>query len=537
MKKNNYIKLLLILIFSLNLYAFIELPKLELQTKKITKNINGYDYELQLTLPRGYSVKDLQKDVCIFDRTGKKLKTTSKIENDLLYVKWNLKNFEKSLTLKYRLCRADTRVCIMTQKIKVEFKEDDIASSKTKALPLLFIFFSGILTALSPCVLPIIPLVFGFIGLSKNKKQGIINSIILILSMAISYSILGAFTAKGGGVFGSALQKPVFNIIAGSIVILMGSSLLGLFEMQAPSTIMQKISSFRGRGVFTAFVMGLFIGVIGMPCVGPVLISILTYISTTQDVLFGGGSLFLYALGIGVVFFVSSLLSLYSGKKIKQGYWNEFLKTLFSLAIIGTGVYFINKALSTDLSWVVYLLFSSLLMFKKAFSGIPKLFSRIYIILAISFLMLPAYKLYFAIEESHHHQDKIFTDSSKNLNFWINGIENGLKEAKLQNKIVVVDFFADWCNGCKELKHSFSKVYNKFKNDFVFVKVDLTSTTDETIKIAKKYKIRGLPTVLIMCPESGEKIYRFFGAKTEEELEKILMNALEKRINCKGVDG
>ncbi len=537
MKKNSFIKLFLILILSLNFYAFIELPKLELITKKIVKNINGYDYELQLTLPKGYSVKDLKKDVCVFDSEGKKLKTISKIENNLLYIKWNLKDFEKSLTLKYRLCRADTRVCIMTQEIKLEFKEADIVSSTQNALPLLFIFSSGILTALSPCVLPIIPLVFGFIGLSKNKKQGIVNSIVLILSMAISYSILGALTAKGGGVFGSTLQKPVFNIVAGSIVILMGSSLLGLFEMQAPSMIMQKISTLKGRGLFTAFIMGLFIGIIGMPCVGPVLISILTYISTTQDVIFGGVSLFLYALGIGVVFFISSLLSLYSGKKIKQGYWNEFLKTLFSLAIIGTGVYFINKALLTDLLWIVFLLFGSILMFKKAFSGIPKLFSRIYIMLAISFLMLPAYKLYFAIERSHNHHSKIFIDNSKNSNFWIDEIESGLKEAKSQNKIIIIDFFADWCSGCKELKSSFSKIYSKFKDDFVFVKVDLTSTTDETIKIAKKYKIRGLPTVLIMCPENGKKIYRFFGAKTEKELEKILSNALEKRINCKGADG
>ncbi len=515
------------LFLSVILSATNNLPELNLIKSNVEIKNNSYRYNATFKLPKGYSIKDLNENVCIFLNNGEKLKTELSLVNKVLKVSWISNDFIESFTLKYRLCTEDTQTCIMTQEMKLKFKAP-LSSKKT--LPLLFIFFSGILTALSPCVLPIIPLVFGFIGLSKDKKQGIINSLILIFTMALSYSLLGALTAKGGGVFGATLQKPIFSLIAGSVIILMGTSLMGLFEIQAPQSLMGKISGFRGKGRFAALIMGIFIGVIGMPCVGPVLISILTYISTTQNMGFGAFSLFLYALGMGIVFFVLSILSLYSGKKVKQGYWNEFLKTIFSFAIIGTGVYFIDKALNTNITWVIYFLFISFYLFKKGFSEGPKLFSRIYLILAVVSMIFPAYNFYTFIHKEYLTSEQI---KSKNLNnFWLYNIEEAKDIAKKEDKIVVMDFFASWCEGCNELNDAFHSIYKDYTDKIIFVKVDLTSTNKKTISIAKEYKIRGLPTVLILCPKNSKKIERFSGALTERELKKVLDNAIKKSLLC-----
>jgi cytochrome c-type biogenesis protein len=159
---------------------------------------------------------------------------------------------------------------------------------------LLAVFIGGLISAASPCVLAVIPLVIGYVGgySQGNKKKAVAYSLIFALGLAIAFTILGA----AAGIIGSflGLTGKYFYWAIAVIAILMGLSLLGLFEIRIPfkNKIQVKIG-----GLLGAFLMGLLFGIASSPCATPVLVVILAYVATKGQILYGTLLLFFYAIG------------------------------------------------------------------------------------------------------------------------------------------------------------------------------------------------------------------------------------------------
>ncbi|MFN4151364.1 MAG: cytochrome c biogenesis protein CcdA, partial [Candidatus Sericytochromatia bacterium] len=151
-----------------------------------------------------------------------------------------------------------------------------------------------------------LPITLGVIGTknSKSSLQSFGYASVYVLGIALTYSVLGVFAAVTGSLFGSALQNPYIVGSIASIFVLMGLSMFDVFFVQVPSEFQTKLSKIyknQNKSYLGIFVMGLISGLIATPCVGPVIVSMLTFVAQTKNIFLGFWLLFTFAIGMGLI--------------------------------------------------------------------------------------------------------------------------------------------------------------------------------------------------------------------------------------------
>lgn len=156
------------------------------------------------------------------------------------------------------------------------------------------VFLAGVLSSASPCVLATIPLVVGFVGGYSNGDRGkaFCYSLVFVLGLSITFTAFGAAAGLLGTMFGT-LGGPWY-LIAGSVALVMGGEIMGLYEIRLPFK--RDFKPKRG-GMVGSFLLGLFFGVVSSPCATPVLVVILTLVAGKGEVFYGTALLFCYAIG------------------------------------------------------------------------------------------------------------------------------------------------------------------------------------------------------------------------------------------------
>lgn len=205
------------------------------------------------------------------------------------------------------------------------------------------IFLGGLLTALTPCVYPLIPITVGVFGARQADSRGraFVLTTAYVVGMGAVFSILGVVAALSGKAFGSALGNPW--VVAGLAVFMMvlASSMFGAFELALPSGLALKLNNVGGGGLIGALLMGSVAGFLAAPCTGPVLTGVLAWVSKTQDPVLGAALLFTYALGIGVPFF---LIGVFTVRLPKGGVWMEWVKSVFGVALLALAASYLRDA-------------------------------------------------------------------------------------------------------------------------------------------------------------------------------------------------
>jgi len=242
-----------------------------------------------------------------------------------------------------------------------------------KSIILFFLIFGlGFLTSLTPCVYPVIPIVMGYIGTKSGgrKLKGFYLSIFFVLGLATVYSILGVIAGATGSMMGVSFQNPVIVIVIAMIFIIMGLSMAGLFDIPVPSSISSKMQG-GGKGeIIGSMVVGGVAGVIAAPCVGPVLIALLSWISQTGNIFLGFLLTFVFSLGMGVIFLLVGTFSGLVSALPKGGSWMENVKYFFAAILIAGGIYVLNPVVP---AWVITLLWGVYLIALSVFLGVLKI--------------------------------------------------------------------------------------------------------------------------------------------------------------------
>lgn len=209
---------------------------------------------------------------------------------------------------------------------------------------LLLVFLAGFLSSLTPCVYPLIPITISLFGASgaKGRMHGFSLSLVYVLGIALTYSVLGVLAALFGTVFGGAMQHPAVILSLVALFGVLGLSSVGLFDMRLPGDLQTKLNGVGGAGYLGAFLMGLVAGVIAAPCVGPIVAGVLLYVARQQDVVLGGGMLFVFALGLGVIFVVLGTFSSLLNKLPRAGGWMESVKVVFGAVFFGMALYYLR---------------------------------------------------------------------------------------------------------------------------------------------------------------------------------------------------
>lgn len=213
-------------------------------------------------------------------------------------------------------------------------------------LTFVFVFIMGFLTSLTPCVFPMIPITLAVLGReahARSRLQNILVSHIYVLGIATTFSSLGIFAASTGALFGSMMSSPwVLGFIC-IVFFAMALSMFGLFEIEAPRFLRDGfLSHFHGHGYSGAFISGLIAGIVASPCVGPVLVGILTFVAKSQNLWLGFWLLFVYAFGMGQLFLLLGISSQFTKLLPKSGGWMETVKKAFALMMLAAFYYYLQ---------------------------------------------------------------------------------------------------------------------------------------------------------------------------------------------------
>ncbi len=402
---------------------------------------------------------------------------------------------------------AQPAVALLPSEERTGAKDESGAELPFSALWALLI---GIGIAFTPCVLPMYPLISGIVLGGKQRLstgRALLLAFIYVQGMALTYTALGLVVAAAGLQFQAALQHPWVLIGLSAIFILLALSMFGLFSLQLPSSLQTRLTLMsnrqQGGSVGGVFAMGAIAGLICSPCTTAPLSAILLYIAQSGNMWLGGGTLYLYALGMGLPLI---LVTVFGNRLLpKSGPWMETVKTAFGFVILALPVFLLERVVG-DVWGLRLWAMLGVAFFSWAF--ISSLNARTPWIRLVQILLLAA-----ALVSVRPLQDWAFgappAQSQVHLNFTpvdnIDALHRALAQA--EGKPVMLDLYADWCVACKEFeKYTFSdpQVQNALK-ETVLLQANVTANSPQDKALLKELNVLGLPTIL------------FFNAQGEEQ--------------------
>ncbi|WP_084589903.1 protein-disulfide reductase DsbD [Chelonobacter oris] len=404
---------------------------------------------------------------------------------------------------------------------------------------IVWFFVLGLGLAFTPCVLPMLPLLSSIvIGQKQRPKslRALALSLVYVQGMALTYTALGLLVVAIGLPFQIALQSPLVLIAFSILFIVLACSMFGLFTLQLPSGLQNKLNQFSqkqsGGAYWNVFLMGMIAGLVASPCVSAPLSGALLYVAQSSDFVVGGLSLYLLALGMGIPLVFVTLF----GNKIlpKGGEWQENVKIAFGFVMLAVPVFLISRLLPEvwenrlwsllGVSFFIWL--TAAISDKKSMLGI-KLLPLVAAIVAAQPLVdwikpLITGKVQSAVQQ---------TETSVVFN---NIADFSELQAALQqngNRIVMLDLYADWCVACKEFeKYTFSdpQVRQQFAQ-MTLLRADLTRNSPQNRTLMEQLNIVGLPTI-IFFDQSGKEIpqSRISGFLDAEQFSRWVQPLLEK---------
>jgi thiol:disulfide interchange protein DsbD len=199
-----------------------------------------------------------------------------------------------------------------------------------------------LLLNLTPCVYPVIPLTVSFFGGQASGRPGRAFGLaaLYVLGMATTYAGLGVAAALSGRLFGSALQSPWVLAGISAVLVLLALSMFGLFEIRMPTSWMQKAGA--RAGAAGAYGMGLLVGVVAAPCIGPVVLALLAFVAARQDAGFGLLVFFVLSLGLGLPYLFLGAFSGSLAKLPRAGEWMEGIKKIFGWVLLAMAAWFLR---------------------------------------------------------------------------------------------------------------------------------------------------------------------------------------------------
>lgn len=374
------------------------------------------------------------------------------------------------------------------------------------ALSFLIVFIAGFLTSLTPCVFPMIPITLAVLGRdahARGRGQQVLVSLLYVLGIALTYSLLGVLAASTGALFGSFMSSPYVLGAVCALFVAMALSMFGLYELQAPAFIRNKFAGTQQTGYLGVFVTGAFSGIVASPCVGPVLVGILAYVAKTQNLLLGFSLLFVFAVGMGMLFLIIGMSAQATKLLPRSGAWMENVKYFFGVLMLGAAFYFLDFLVSRPV--VVVLIGGAMLLLGYFGGALKPARNRAEIIkkglchLAMTLgLATIAYGIILKTQPATVATKTV--DGAKAEKEWHPYSDELMAKALADGKPVLLDFYADWCGACKEMEHKTfpQPEFQAAAERFTLVRFDATNDSPKLEEFRQRFDIIGLPTVVFI---------------------------------------
>lgn len=408
----------------------------------------------------------------------------------------------------------------------LKFSVDSYASALESgqlpmAIILIVVFIGGMITNLTPCVFPMIPITLRI--LSHRKGSPLVNAIVYSLGIVITYTAIGSIVALSGGVFGALLGNPVVTSVFGLMFIALAFSMLGYGNFSQLQAIGAKVGGSNNSALST-LAMGTAAGLVAAPCTGPILGALIVYAAQISAPSLTVFLFLIYSLGFALPYVLLGSASAKISRISVSPRVQVGIKFLFASIMFGLALFYlktpIHKSLEFFRGWwftgSLILLSVGLLAClavllnpsasqNKAASIIPSVILGLGLFAGSQWLT--------------------GSDIPQKLD-WLTSEQEAFAIASSEDKHILVDGWADWCVACKEMDaKTFTDpdLIEELKQNWVLLKLNLTELNEENEAIAKKYKMPGLPTVVLIRPDGnineGKRLTSFVSA--EKLLEEI----------------
>lgn len=395
-------------------------------------------------------------------------------------------------------------------------------------------FGFGLLLSFTPCVLPMIPILSGIIVGDKkahrhetSRLHSFNLSLAYVLGIALSYTIAGIAAGLSGHLLSNALQSPWMLTATALIFVVLSFSMFGFYELRLPHTIEERMvnttNKLKGGQFLGVFIMGVISALIVSPCVAAPLAGALLYISQTRDVVLGGVALFALSIGMGVPLL---LIGASAGHVLpKAGGWMTAVRNFFGILMLAVAIFIISPITPVSLQmmlWAALLIIPA--MYLHALDNLPldiatgrsHPWMRFWKGIGIMLLIVGIAMLIGAVSGAKSPLQPlsgISISSNKQPEHHLpfvrvkNTAELDARIESANGKVVMLDFYADWCTSCKEMElFTFSDpaVQKSLKNA-VLLQADVTANTPEDLALLQRFNLYGPPGI-IFFNRSGQEI-------------------------------
>ncbi|WP_456393458.1 protein-disulfide reductase DsbD [Nitratifractor sp.] len=423
---------------------------------------------------------------------------------------------------------------------------------------LLLFFVAGLLLALTPCILPMIPILSSILVKQAGKEGGVsrstsfLISLVYVTAMAATYALIGIVAGLLGFDLQAHLNNPWVIIPLAGLFVALALSLFGYYELGLPASWQSRLSrasdEAQGKGLLGTAVMGALSALIVGTCTAPVISGAIIFISSTGDAVLGGLSLFVMGIGAGMPLL---LMGAGADKLIpKPGGWMTRVSQIFGVVMLAMALYILRGIL--DPFW--FLILMSLLLMGSALymsvfddsgrrQGAAKLFSLLaWVLLLLGSILFvgalggakslldplaPFTAPKASIAASPSASEAAVIPMAQRRGYTLERLQSEIAAAAAAGKPVIVDIGKENCAACTELEHiTFPdpRVREAMKR-FKFIQIDITENTPQEQAILKHFRLFGAPNIL------------FFDSKGRPLPEKFLVGFVKPEAFVRHLEG
>lgn len=220
--------------------------------------------------------------------------------------------------------------------------------SGSPIVAMMLLFAAGVLTSLTPCIYPMIPITAAIVGgqsadgSAAPRSRTVLLTFTYVIGLAVVYASLGVIAGMSGTIFGTISSNPWLYFVMANVLVLAALSMLDVFPVKIPSSLMARASSAGTAGrVSGALIMGAVSGLVAAPCSAPVMAAVLTWVTKTQRPVLGFVYLLSFSLGMCALLVAVGLSSGTLARLPKAGPWMVWVKRAFALIMLGVAEYYL----------------------------------------------------------------------------------------------------------------------------------------------------------------------------------------------------
>jgi len=391
---------------------------------------------------------------------------------------------------------------------------------------LLWVALLGLALNLTPCVYPLISVTVAFFGGRSNRRreETLLHALCYVVGICVTFSLLGVAAALTGSLFGSALQRPVVTLAIAALMIVLALSNFGLYQFRLPQALTQAAGR-AGEGAGGAFFMGLTMGVVGAPCIGPVVAALLVFVGTTQSALVGFGFFFVLGLGMGLPYVGLALAAERLRRLPRGGSWLGWMEWLFGFVLLGLALHFVTPLVPASVervAWAVLLVTAGLALgFRPGFRTAAARWGVRTAGVAVAVAAVLG----------------AVTPEARSPIAWMPLSEQALALAREKGRPVLIDFQAEWCLPCRKMERTtfVDPAFVDVARQFATLKADVTEQDDLATALMQRFAVTGVPTYVLLAPD-GREARRFEGFVQADTMVGAMREATEMRRSAMPAD-